>query len=122
IQGVNVRWKEFGRSAGKGVKMPSGFPRLWVHLNRHAEPYQVKQLRGIPVGQAEAPVGFGASDHFRVRGSMDAISGAVKTDPCGAHRIVWPRGQHEPSSQPTSFLRFRKHLRIKKVVWILGDG
>ena len=48
----------------------------------------VDETQGVPVGQAEAAVGFGLGDVFGGWGAVDAVAGQVEADPRDADGVV----------------------------------
>ena len=63
----------------------------FLNVNRSADGHNAQQIFRVPVGEAEAAVGFGAADVFGSRGSVDAVAGTVKADPRDTDGIIQPR-------------------------------
>ena len=77
-----------------------------------------KQQLGVPIGEAEAAVRFGAAHVLGARGAVDAVAGAVEADPHGADGVVRTGWKREFAADLLGFLRLGKNFRIEKISWI----
>jgi len=71
---------------------------------------------GVPVGEAEAAAGFGATDFFRNRRAVDAVAGAVEPEPDRADGIVGAGLDDEFFRDALPLGRRAQNVRVKSVV------
>ncbi len=88
----------------------------------HADPDELAEVFGVPVGEAEAAVAFRAANLFGCRGAVDAIAGAVESDPGDTDGIVGAWGDDEAPAECAAFGGFGEYLWIEGVVGILDGG
>ena len=82
--------------------------------------HPAKILR-IPVGESKTAVALSASDLFGSRRAVNAVAGAVESDPRDTDRVIGAGRNHELVPDLFPFLRFGKDRRIEGVIGIL-DG
>lgn len=66
-------------------------------------------------------MGFRAADILRSRCAVDAVAGAIQTNPCDANGIVRARWQDQFMADLAGFRRFRKNFRVEGVIGIRCD-
>ena len=96
-----VKRNRFVSSGGDGRKVEGRIKNVEadggsrLDIDGHADPGQAEQVLGVPIGQAEAAVGFGAADQLGAGGAVDAVAGFVQANPGDADRVVRAGGQDQ---------------------------
>ena len=75
---------------------------------------------GVPVGEAEAAVGFGAADLFGLGSAVNAVAGTIEADPGGADGVIRAGWDGEFVIDLFGFFGFGENGGIKKVTGIGG--
>ena len=81
---------------------------------------ELEEEFGVPIGEAEAAVGFGAADVLGTGCAVDAVAGAVEADPDGADGIVGAGLEGQLAVELTGFLGFGKDFGVEKVGGVGG--
>ena len=104
------------RTCGTTDAVPLAASR--IHEHWCAEHDELEEVFGVPVGEAEAAVRFGAAHIFRLRRAVDAVARLVEAEPHRAHRIVRAGLKDEFASKFLGLGGLRKYRRVEGVVRI----
>src|SRR5207247_4253954 len=100
-------WHELASSSISIIPVPFS-SRL--HIDRHADPGQLREIFLVPVRQPKTAMRLRATDLFGTRRSVDPITRLVQPEPNRAHRIVRSGRQAQPPDQFPPFRRIEKAL------------
>ena len=92
------------------------------HVDGHVESSCFEYGLGVPVGQAKAAVGFGASDLFGFRGAVNAVARAVEADPPGADGIIRSGGNNESVVDALALGDAGENFRVEGIIGVGSEG
>src|SRR5450759_893999 len=121
-------WRLFSRAPSRAAENKQKSKRTTIsrlifrNHDGRADFYHGNQFFRVPVGQAEAAVGSGLADVFRMRCAMDAIAGFVEPNPDRANRVVWARRNKSFGGHGPGFSVLSEQGGIKRIVRMLHEG
>ena len=106
-----------------GVRRRRRAEVLRLDEEREPDPRERGEGSRVPIREAEAAVGFGATDFLGLRGAVDAKAVAVETDPGRADGVVGAGREDEFAPKLAGFFGVGKKRGVEGVVGILDhDG